>query len=176
MTKAAGNHLYYVEYPSSTAAEIPARSVDAGEGGERNGHDDPDASASAAANTNTTTNTNPPTTTKALTQLTPRFRNTIYLKRGSFVVVDTSALAERSNKLGGEIVNVVREERSWRKMWWWPGEFAGGRVGGEGREGGAALMGSRSGGEDGNGSGSGSDGSVGSDGEDGDGEGEEGRV
>lgn len=36
------------------------------------------------------------------------------------MVVDTSAFAERENKLAGEIVNVVREERLWRKMEYWP--------------------------------------------------------
>jgi probable RNA-binding protein EIF1AD len=35
------------------------------------------------------------------------------------VVVDTSALADRENKLDGEIVNVVRDEKAWRKMPYW---------------------------------------------------------
>lgn len=55
-----------------------------------------------------------------LVELPARFRNAIWLKKGSFVVVDTEAFAERQNKLGGEIVNVVREEREWRKMPYWP--------------------------------------------------------
>ncbi|KAK5165080.1 uncharacterized protein LTR77_009177 [Saxophila tyrrhenica] len=59
-----------------------------------------------------------------LAELGSRFRSTVWMKRGSFVVVDTSALADRENKLGGEIVNVVRDERAWRKMSWWPKEFA----------------------------------------------------
>lgn len=59
-----------------------------------------------------------------LAELPARFRSTIWIKRGSFVLVDTSALADRSNKLGGEIVNVVRDERIWRKMAYWPAEFA----------------------------------------------------
>lgn len=57
-----------------------------------------------------------------LVELPARFRNAIWLKKGSFVVVDTEAFAERENKLGGEIVNVVREEREWRKMPYWPKE------------------------------------------------------
>jgi probable RNA-binding protein EIF1AD len=56
----------------------------------------------------------------SLVELPARFRNAIWLKRGSFVVIDTEAFAERENKLGGEIVNVVREEREWRKMAYWP--------------------------------------------------------
>lgn len=38
-------------------------------------------------------------------------------------MVDADALADRDNKLDGEIVNVVREEREWRKMKYWPAEF-----------------------------------------------------
>ena len=58
-----------------------------------------------------------------LAELPARFRSTIWIKRGSFVLVDTSTLADRENKLGGEIVNVVREERAWRKTSYWPPEF-----------------------------------------------------
>jgi probable RNA-binding protein EIF1AD len=59
-----------------------------------------------------------------LAELPARFRSTIWIKRNSFVLVDTSALADRDNKLGGEIVNVVRDEKAWRKMSYWPAEFA----------------------------------------------------
>ena len=58
-----------------------------------------------------------------LVELPARFRSTIWLKRGGFVVVDTAALADRENKLDGEIVNVVRDERQWRKESYWPKEF-----------------------------------------------------
>lgn len=64
-----------------------------------------------------------PSSDVVLAELPARFRSTIWIKRGSFVVVDTSALADRENKLGGEIVNVVREEKLWRKMSYWPKEF-----------------------------------------------------
>lgn len=30
---------------------------------------------------------------------------------------------DRENKLDGEIINIVREEREWRKMGYWPKEF-----------------------------------------------------
>ena len=59
-----------------------------------------------------------------LAELPARFRSTIWIKRGSFVLIDTAALAERGNKLGGEIVNVVRDEKVWRKMSYWPTVFA----------------------------------------------------
>ena len=58
-----------------------------------------------------------------LAELPARFRSTIWIKRGSFVLVDTSSLADRDNKLGGEIVNVVRDEKLWRKTSYWPCEF-----------------------------------------------------
>jgi probable RNA-binding protein EIF1AD len=60
-----------------------------------------------------------PTTKVVLVELEPKFRSTIWIKRGSFVVVDTKALADRDNKLHGEIVNVVRDEKAWRKMGYW---------------------------------------------------------
>lgn len=58
-----------------------------------------------------------------LAELPARFRSTIWIKRGSFVLIDTAALADRENKLNGEIVNVVRNEKVWRKMPYWPSEF-----------------------------------------------------
>jgi probable RNA-binding protein EIF1AD len=64
-----------------------------------------------------------PSTEKLLVELPARFRSTIWLKRGGFVVVDTKGLADRDNKLDGEIVNVVRDERQWRKESYWPNEF-----------------------------------------------------
>lgn len=54
-----------------------------------------------------------------LVELPAQFRSTFWIKKGSFVLVDTQALAERDNKLDGEIVNIVREERGWRKMNYW---------------------------------------------------------
>lgn len=54
-----------------------------------------------------------------LAELEAKFRSTVWIKRGSFVVVDTSSLGDRENKLDGEIVNVVRDEKAWRKMSYW---------------------------------------------------------
>ncbi|KAH8728593.1 hypothetical protein GQ44DRAFT_608770 [Phaeosphaeriaceae sp. PMI808] len=59
-----------------------------------------------------------------LAELEAKFRSTVWIKRGSYVIVDMSARAERENKLDGEIVNVVRDEKAWRKMAYWPKEFA----------------------------------------------------
>ena len=64
-----------------------------------------------------------------LVELAQKFRSTIWIKRGNYVVVDTSTLAERDNKISGEIINVVRDEKVWAKMAWWPASFKTGRRG-----------------------------------------------
>jgi len=58
-----------------------------------------------------------------LVELPAQFRNKIWIRRGGYVVVDTNAFTERDNKLDGKIVNVIREERLWRKQSYWPTQF-----------------------------------------------------
>ncbi|KAL2070735.1 hypothetical protein VTL71DRAFT_13761 [Oculimacula yallundae] len=58
-----------------------------------------------------------------LVELPSRFRNTIWLKRGGYVLIDTKEAEVRQNKIDGEIINVVRDEHSWRKEAYWPKEF-----------------------------------------------------
>lgn len=64
-----------------------------------------------------------PSTKTTLVELAQRFRNTIWIKRGGYVVVDLTPSEERSktnnNKVVGEIINVVRDEKEWRKMPYW---------------------------------------------------------
>jgi len=60
-----------------------------------------------------------PSKESVLVELPARFRSTIWMKRGSFVVVDMNALEDRDNKLQGEIVNIVRDEKAWRKASFW---------------------------------------------------------
>ncbi|KAF2152373.1 putative S1-like domain-containing protein [Myriangium duriaei CBS 260.36] len=64
-----------------------------------------------------------PDASKLLVELAQRFRSTIWIRRGGFVLVDTATLADRDNKIGGEIINIVRDEKQWAKMSWWPAEF-----------------------------------------------------
>ncbi|MCJ1303439.1 hypothetical protein MMC08_006249 [Hypocenomyce scalaris] len=64
-----------------------------------------------------------PNHTTLLVELPSRFRSTIWIKRGGYVVVDTTAFEDRANKLDGEIVNVVRNEKQWRKQAYWPSQF-----------------------------------------------------
>jgi len=58
-----------------------------------------------------------------LVELPSRFRNTIWIKRGGYVLIDTKEADVRQNKLDGEIINVVRDEHVWRKEAYWPQEF-----------------------------------------------------
>jgi len=60
---------------------------------------------------------------KILVELPSRFRNTIWIKRGGYVLIDTREAEVRQNKLDGEIINVVRDEHRWRKESYWPKEF-----------------------------------------------------
>lgn len=57
--------------------------------------------------------------TQMLVELPARFRSTFWIKRGSYVVIDTQAQEERDNKIGGEIINIVRDEKAWRKASFW---------------------------------------------------------
>ena len=59
-----------------------------------------------------------------LAELDAKFRSTIWMKRGSYVLVDTTSLADRGNKLGGEIVNIVGDVKAWSKASFWPKEFS----------------------------------------------------
>ncbi|KAF8250213.1 hypothetical protein K440DRAFT_619694 [Wilcoxina mikolae CBS 423.85] len=54
-----------------------------------------------------------------LAELAPIFRGKAWLRRGGYVLIDTAAFEVRENKIGGQIVNVVRNEKDWRKMDYW---------------------------------------------------------
>ncbi|KAJ9613214.1 hypothetical protein H2200_003156 [Cladophialophora chaetospira] len=62
-------------------------------------------------------------TSELLVELESRFRGTIFVRRGGFVLVDTNTTADRENKIQGEIVNIVRDEKAWRKKSFWPQKF-----------------------------------------------------
>ncbi|KAK3687797.1 hypothetical protein B0T22DRAFT_498104 [Podospora appendiculata] len=60
-----------------------------------------------------------------LVELETRFRSTIWIKRGGYVLVDLASIEERApgSKVVGEIINVVRDEKQWRKQPYWPKRF-----------------------------------------------------
>ncbi|BFZ59869.1 hypothetical protein YB2330_000890 [Saitoella coloradoensis] len=64
-----------------------------------------------------------PDKSEVLVELPPKFRSTVFVKRGGYVLADLGS-SERTNKIAGEIVEVVVEEKEWRKMSYWPKEFA----------------------------------------------------
>ena len=43
----------------------------------------------------------------------------VCLRRGSYVLIDCAIFAESEGKRDGEVINVVRDEKSWRKMHYW---------------------------------------------------------
>ncbi|CAM1511726.1 Fc.00g092390.m01.CDS01 [Cosmosporella sp. VM-42] len=51
-------------------------------------------------------------------ELAQRFRNTIWIKRGGFVLADRYENSQDARAMG-EIVNVVRDEKLWRKQAYW---------------------------------------------------------
>jgi len=54
-------------------------------------------------------------------ELEPKFRNTVWLKRGGYVLIDVGSAEERKSgsRVVGEIINVVRDEKLWRKQAYW---------------------------------------------------------
>ncbi|KAI1850047.1 hypothetical protein JX265_003421 [Neoarthrinium moseri] len=58
-----------------------------------------------------------------IVELAERFRNTIWIKRGGYALIDLYPIKEVKGRVEGEIVNVVRDEREWRKQKYWPKEF-----------------------------------------------------
>ncbi|KAG7287292.1 hypothetical protein NEMBOFW57_006800 [Staphylotrichum longicolle] len=60
-----------------------------------------------------------------IAELEPRFRNTIFIRRGGYVLVDLESAEERlkTSRVMGEIINIVRDEKEWRKQPYWPKKF-----------------------------------------------------
>ncbi|KAM0225453.1 hypothetical protein ACHAPQ_003094 [Fusarium lateritium] len=64
-----------------------------------------------------------PNTKTLILELGQRFRNTIWIKRGGFVLAERYEDSKEDTRAEGEIVNVVRDEKAWRKQSYWPKEF-----------------------------------------------------
>ncbi len=58
-----------------------------------------------------------PSKTDLLVELPMRFRNAVWVRRGGFVLIKMEAFAE--GKVGGEIVDVIIDEKKWRKEGYW---------------------------------------------------------
>lgn len=60
-----------------------------------------------------------PDTKPLILELAQRFRNTIWIKRGGFVLAERYQESKEDSRAMGEIVNVVRDEKLWRKQAYW---------------------------------------------------------
>jgi probable RNA-binding protein EIF1AD len=58
-----------------------------------------------------------PSEAELLVELPMRFRNAVWVRRGGYVLVDTDGYGE--GKVGGEIVEVIIDEKAWRKTNYW---------------------------------------------------------
>ncbi|KAI1825987.1 hypothetical protein F4861DRAFT_537580 [Xylaria intraflava] len=65
-----------------------------------------------------------PSQQTVLVELAARFHKTIWLRRGGYVIVQLTPENEKKGKVEGEIVNIVVDEKPWRKQSYWPKEFA----------------------------------------------------
>lgn len=60
-----------------------------------------------------------PNKEKLVLELAQIFRNTIWVRRGGFVLADKYPEKSEETRAAGEIVNVVRDEKLWRKQAYW---------------------------------------------------------
>jgi probable RNA-binding protein EIF1AD len=58
-----------------------------------------------------------PLKTELLVELPSRFRNAVWVRRGGYVLIETEGFTE--GKVNGEITEIVRDEKAWRKMTYW---------------------------------------------------------
>lgn len=97
VNRAVGNNLYDIQVPSQYKAKNPFLTSESG------------------------------LASSILVELPSRFRSQIWLRRGSFILVEMKTGEEtRDNKIRGEIINVVGNEKLWRKELkgkGWPEEF-----------------------------------------------------
>lgn len=62
-----------------------------------------------------------PDRTTLLLELAQRFRNTIWIRRGGFALAERYPENTEEARAAGEIVNIVRDEKTWRKQPYWYG-------------------------------------------------------
>jgi probable RNA-binding protein EIF1AD len=58
-----------------------------------------------------------PSKSELLVELPMRFRNAVWVRRGGFVLIATEGFTD--GKVGGEIVQVIMDEKAWRKLEYW---------------------------------------------------------
>lgn len=63
-----------------------------------------------------------PNEKEIVVELPLRLTRGVWIKNGSYLLVDTNGATEKS-KVDGEVIVVVRKENAWRKQAYWPKEF-----------------------------------------------------
>ena len=58
-----------------------------------------------------------PSKAELLVELPSRFRNAVWVRRGGYVVIEAEGFTV--GKVNGEISEIVRDEKPWRKMNYW---------------------------------------------------------
>jgi probable RNA-binding protein EIF1AD len=58
-----------------------------------------------------------PSKSELLVELPMKFRNAVWVRRGGFVLIDTEG--HTNGKVNGEIMDVVRDEKVWRRLDYW---------------------------------------------------------
>lgn len=61
-----------------------------------------------------------------IASMPPKFRNTIFVKRGGYVLIDlytTEQGEESTNRAHGELSNIVTDKKGWQSNYYWPTEF-----------------------------------------------------
>ncbi|EEB08824.1 translation initiation factor eIF1A-like protein [Schizosaccharomyces japonicus yFS275] len=59
-----------------------------------------------------------------LVEMPPKFRKSVWVKRGGYVLLDKSEFQDKKNKIDGTIVHVIHSTKVWMKQHYWPPEFA----------------------------------------------------
>ncbi len=57
--------------------------------------------------------------TTIVLELAQKFRNTIWIKRGGFALAERYEAGATDTRAQGEIINIVRGEKEWRKRPYW---------------------------------------------------------
>lgn len=60
-----------------------------------------------------------PSKKTATLELAQKFRNTIWIKRGGYALAERYEAGATDTRAEGEIINIVRGEKEWRKMPYW---------------------------------------------------------
>ncbi|CAI4210927.1 unnamed protein product [Parascedosporium putredinis] len=56
-------------------------------------------------------------------ELDDRFRQTVWVERGNYVLLERYPPKEVEDEAVGKIINIAKDEKAWRKMPYWPKEF-----------------------------------------------------